>query len=258
MFSIARYSSCSWRSGGAAVLRAAIGEHAAQRDAVRLEERDDAVVDEVRRRERRLRVVELRERHLAVRVDERLLVDAPHALERPHAERVLRAAVLPGHSLSNSPCASLSAFAFSSAATWASARMTPSWATFASSALSRFFVVSRSCRAHTHRTPAGEMTWPTLRISFATRTCPRVGCSIASATTAASIAGATRSFSSGWRFDISCSATSPACSHSRRAPARKSMPTPLRRDSLTDSEPRRHRRACTRRAGRGARVDAVR
>jgi hypothetical protein len=50
---------------------------------VRLEERDDPVVEEVGRRQRRLRVVELRDGDLAVRVDERLLVDPPHALHVP-------------------------------------------------------------------------------------------------------------------------------------------------------------------------------
>jgi hypothetical protein len=34
---------------------------------------------------------------------------------------------------------------------------TPSWAIFVSSAFSRFFIVSSSCRCHTQRTPAGEI-----------------------------------------------------------------------------------------------------
>ena len=48
------------------------------------------------------------------------------------------------HSLSNSPCASFSLLAFSNATSWLSVSTRPSWATLASSALSRFFIVSRS------------------------------------------------------------------------------------------------------------------
>jgi hypothetical protein len=45
-----------------------------------------------------------------------------------------------------------------------------------------------------------------------TRTCPQVGCSIASATTAASISGATRFLRIGFLRLISCSASSPPLS----------------------------------------------
>lgn len=48
--------------------------------------------------------------------------------------------------------------------------LSPSCATFASSALSRFLVVSRSCRTQTQRRPAGELAWPTFRSSVVTRT----------------------------------------------------------------------------------------
>src|SRR3954468_5066800 len=71
----------------------------------------------------------------------------------------------PGRSLSNSPCASFSAVAFSSAASWFSVRTKPSWATLASSALRRFFIVSRSWRCHTPRTPAGPRARPPARWS---------------------------------------------------------------------------------------------
>ena len=47
-----------------------------------------------------------------------------------------------------------------SAASWLSVSTRPSWAIFASSALSRFFMVSSSWRCHTLRTPAGEIEWP--------------------------------------------------------------------------------------------------
>src|ERR1700735_3381248 len=45
-------------------------------------------------------------------------------------------------------------------------------ATLASSALSRFFIVSRSWRCQTPRTPAGEIEWPSLRSSLAMRIWP--------------------------------------------------------------------------------------
>ena len=74
---------------------------------------------------------------------------------------------------------------------------------------------------NTQRTPAGEMASPRLRSSLATRTWPKAGCSTASATTAASISGATRFFSTGLRRLISCKASSPPLSYRRvreRAP----------------------------------------
>jgi AspT/YidE/YbjL antiporter-like protein len=89
-----------------------------------------------------------------------------------------------------------------------SVRIRPSCGTFASSAFSRCFVVARSWRTP-QRTPAGDTIRSCFRSSFATRTWPHVASSIASATTAASISGATRFFRTGWRFDSSCSAVSP-------------------------------------------------
>ena len=70
--------------------------------------------------------------------------------------------------------------AFSSAMTCASVSTRPSWALLASSALSRFFMVSRSCRCHTQRTPAGETVSPRFLSSLATRTRPKADCSTAS------------------------------------------------------------------------------
>src|SRR3981189_2828788 len=51
--------------------------------------------------------------------------------------------------------------------TCASVRIRPSCATLASSALSLFFIVSRSWRCQTPRTPAGEIEWPSFLISLA-------------------------------------------------------------------------------------------
>src|SRR3977135_2243427 len=61
--------------------------------------------------------------------------------------------------------------------TCASVRIRPSCATLASSALSLFFIVSRSWRCQTPRTPAGEIEWPSFLISLATRIWPKAGCS---------------------------------------------------------------------------------
>ena len=57
----------------------------------------------------------------------------------------------------------------------------------ASRALSRLFMVSRSWRCHTQRTPAGETVSPRFLSSLATRTWPKAGCSTATATMASSI-----------------------------------------------------------------------
>lgn len=90
--------------------------------------------------------------------------------------------------------------------------MRPSWATVASSPLSGLRVVSKSWRTQTHHTPAGEIRYPAFASSLATRTCPQVGCSTATATTAASTYGATRFRRFGLRRLISRNASSPPCS----------------------------------------------
>src|SRR5262249_12883054 len=90
--------------GRAAVLGAAIGEHAAERNAVLLEERQHAVVEQISRRERRLRVVELHHGDLRVRVDEGLLVDAADTLESADVKRVLRAAIARAFALELAVC----------------------------------------------------------------------------------------------------------------------------------------------------------
>jgi hypothetical protein len=65
-------------------------------------------------------------------------------------------------------------------------------------ALSRLFMVSRSWRCHTQRTPAGETVSPRFLSSLATRTWLKAGCSLATTTTASSISYATRFFSTGF------------------------------------------------------------
>jgi hypothetical protein len=102
--------------------------------------------------------------------------------------------------------------AFSKAMTCASVKIRPSCATFASRALSLFFIVSRSCRSQTPRTPAGEIEKPSFLISLATRIWPKAGCSSEKATIRASISGAARFARIGFLRLISCSASSPPLS----------------------------------------------
>jgi hypothetical protein len=73
-------------------------------------------------------------------------------------------------------------------------------------------MVCRSWRSQTERTPNGEIDIPCLASSLETRVWPQAGWSIAIATTAASISGATRFFQTGLRRDNSCSASSPPLS----------------------------------------------
>lgn len=87
----------------------------------------------------------------------------------------------------------------------------PSCATLASS-LSLVF--ARSWRNQTLRTPKGEIGKPCFFSSLEKCTWPQVGCSIPSATTAASIPGATRFLRIGFLRLISCSASSPPLSYS--------------------------------------------
>jgi hypothetical protein len=58
---------------------------------VLIEERDDAVI--ISRGDRRLAVIELGERHLAVGIDESLLIDPADPFEGADVEGVLRAAI---------------------------------------------------------------------------------------------------------------------------------------------------------------------
>ena len=81
------------RLGGAAEFRAAVGQHAAEFDVVLVEERHDAVVDQVGGGDRGLAVIQLGERHLRIGVDQGLLVDPAHPLEGADIEGVLCPAV---------------------------------------------------------------------------------------------------------------------------------------------------------------------
>jgi hypothetical protein len=63
--------------GVAAIFRATIGQDATEPYLPRIIERQDAIVEEIGRGDRRLAIVEPGEGDLGVGVDERLLVDAP-------------------------------------------------------------------------------------------------------------------------------------------------------------------------------------
>jgi hypothetical protein len=67
---------------------ATFGTHAAQLDVVLVEERHDAVVEQVGGGDRGLAVIQLGECHLRVGVDEGLLVDPADPLERADIEGV--------------------------------------------------------------------------------------------------------------------------------------------------------------------------
>src|SRR4029077_12837689 len=77
----------------AAILGAAIRQHPAQYNAVLLEERQHPIVQNLRRRDWRLAVVELGEDHLGVGIDEGLLIDAANAFHVADIESVLGAAI---------------------------------------------------------------------------------------------------------------------------------------------------------------------
>ena len=76
----------------ASVFRAAIGEHAQQRDVLFLEERQHAVIEHVGSDESVLAVVELGGSHLGIRVQGGL-VDPAHALDRAHVIGMVMPAV---------------------------------------------------------------------------------------------------------------------------------------------------------------------
>ena len=79
--------------GIAAVLGAAVGEHATQLHLVSIKERQDTVVEQVGGGDRRLAVVQLGEGHLGVGVDEGLLVDPPNPFHGANVKGVLGSAV---------------------------------------------------------------------------------------------------------------------------------------------------------------------
>ena len=78
---------------GTAELGATVGQHPLQRHVMFLEAGNDPVIEQVGGGDRGLAIVQLGERHLAVGVEEGLLVDPADALQRAHIECVLGAAI---------------------------------------------------------------------------------------------------------------------------------------------------------------------
>jgi hypothetical protein len=76
-----------------AELGTAVGQYPRQPDAVLVIERHHPVIEDLGRGYRRLAVVELGEGDLGVGVDESLLIDPSHPLQRSDIEGVLRSAV---------------------------------------------------------------------------------------------------------------------------------------------------------------------
>lgn len=74
-------------------LTAPIRQDALQLDLVFLKERNYPVIEQISGGQGVLLVIQLSECHSRIRVNERLLVDAPHTLQCAHVERVLGAQV---------------------------------------------------------------------------------------------------------------------------------------------------------------------
>ena len=67
--------------GIAAIFTAAVGQYPQQLNVEAFEQWKHTIVEQIRRRDRRLAIVELGADHLGLGVDEGLLIDPPHALQ---------------------------------------------------------------------------------------------------------------------------------------------------------------------------------
>jgi len=76
--------------GISAILSPAVGKDPGERDLLLGKEGKHAVIEYVGRCQRGLPIEEFRKRHLAVGIDEGLLIDPAHTLERSHIEGILR------------------------------------------------------------------------------------------------------------------------------------------------------------------------
>src|SRR3984957_13470314 len=138
----------------------------------RIIERHDAIVEEISRGDGRLAIIELGEGDLGIGVDEGLLVDAADPLHVADVERILGAAIARTFALELAMRLLFALGLLQRGELAFGQHQTLPQATLASSALSRFFIVSRSWRCQTPRTPAGEIEWPSLRSSLAMRIWP--------------------------------------------------------------------------------------
>lgn len=75
--------------GGATVLGPAVGQYAVHRNLLLLEEGQHPIIQEIGSHHRSFAIIQFRKPDLTIGVDERLLIDAPDALERAHIEGVL-------------------------------------------------------------------------------------------------------------------------------------------------------------------------
>jgi len=141
-----------------------------QRNRLRLKERQHPIIQEIGGRDRHLPVIQRCEPHLAVGVDECLLIDAPDALERPHREGVLGAAIARTLALEFARGLLCPPSPSPTPRPGPPSAPAPLWATFAASALSRFPMVCRSCQSQILCTPAGEIVRVCFHSSLATRT----------------------------------------------------------------------------------------
>ena len=137
---------------GAAKLGATIGQHARQPDGVLVVKRHHAIVEDLGRGDRGLAVVQLGKGDLGIGVDKGLLIDPADTLQGADIEGVLGTAIT-------------GTFALKLAVRFLVGLGllegdVPSCATLASRALRRCFIVVRSWRCHTQRTPAGEIDRP--------------------------------------------------------------------------------------------------
>src|SRR6476646_5278842 len=181
--------------GIAAILGSAVSQHATEPEVVFVVERQHAIVHQIGGGDRRLAVIKLRECDLGVGVDEGLLIDSPDPFHVADVECVLRAAVAWALALELAMGFLLRLGAFERLHLGLGEHQAPC-AILDSKAFSRCFMVVRSWRCQTQRTPAGEIDRPCLASSLATRSWPQAGWSTAIATTAASMSGAVRFFRS--------------------------------------------------------------
>lgn len=75
------------------ILGLAVGQRTAQRNLLLFEEWEYPIIQEISGHHWGFTIIQFREPNFAVGVDERLLIDPPHALQCPHIEGVLGTAV---------------------------------------------------------------------------------------------------------------------------------------------------------------------
>src|SRR5262249_27866477 len=198
--------------GIAAILAAAVGQHAQQLNLMGVEEWQDAVIQEIGRRDRGLAIIEFGEGNLGVGVDEGLLVDPPHALEIADVERVLGTAVARMLALELTVGLLLGLGPFERHDLGFGEHQAFLGALGLQGLEPLLHGLEVVAQPHATHAGGGETVIPRFWSSLAMRTWPNAGCSMASATMASSISCGTRFFSTGFLRLISCNANSPPLS----------------------------------------------